>query len=628
LLNLRPIVNKPFGTLSSAASSLVDLTSIPEPRAAAHEEPSDRAISKALMDIPVGLSDSPSNMREAQRRPDWDLWKEACLTEMNTLQENGTIKLATPPPGAKVVQSLVQLRLKRDDQGNPCRRKARFCARGDTYSAGPDVPIFAPTAPWSVVRTMLSLACANSYLVKTFDVAAAFTSVDRTGLPDLWLRAPPGLGYDRSQAFHLKKNLYGFAHSPRAFYDDYAEFIMSISFERCAYDKTLFKRRTDRGVIYMSMYVDDALVVASSESAWTEVLEQIQKKYTLSSVGDAKLHLGLTIDYDLAAGVLTLGNTNYITQLAERYNISLNTKETTPFKHPKTRLYPAEITGEKFVGLLEQQAYRAGVGSLNWLATTNRPDLSFPISQLARYLACPTPTHVDALLHVMKYTVATRERSIQYRRDPIINQSIRTCEDHAEVTRNQLNGFCDADFANDVETRKSHTGFVFLLNYAAVDWKSSQQRLVASSSTESEYLALSHCVKTAQYLRHVLVFLDLPQTEPTPIFEDNAACICLCNSDSHESRVKHLDIHLHNARQHVARGTVTLHYVTTACQAADFLTKAVPPILMTRPTAVIFGSDIKAWDNGTKDMKLPTQRFLVPFAPLAPKVQRAIAGGN
>ena len=71
-----------------------------------------------------------------------------------------------------------------------------------------------------------------------------------------------------------------------------------------------------------------------------------------------------------------------------------------------------------------------------------------------------------------------------------------------------------------------------------------------------------------------------------------------------------------------------LHYVTTACQAADFLTKAVPPILMTRPTAVIFGSDIKAWDNGTKDMKLPTQRFLVPFAPLAPKVQRAIAGGN
>jgi hypothetical protein len=478
------------------------------------------------------------------------------------------------------------------------------------------------------VRTLLSVACANSYLVKTFDVAAAFTSVDRTGLSDLWLRAPPSLGYPPDQAFHLKKNLYGFAHSPRAFYDDYSEFIMNLGFTRCPYDKTLFKRKTELGVIYMSMYVDDALVVASSEPVWEEMLAQIKHKYTLSSVGDATLHLGLTINYDQTEGVLTLGNTNYITLLAERYNISLDTKEHTPFKHPKTRLYPAEVTGETVVGPEAQQAYRAGVGSLNWLATTNRPDLSFPVSQLARYLSNPTPTHVDALLHVIRYAVATRTQSIQYRRDPVINQTIRTCENPAEVTRNQLNGFCDADFANDIETRKSHTGYVFLLNYAAIDWKSSQQRLVASSSTESEYLALSHCVKSTQYLRHVLEFLDHPQQTPTPIFEDNAACICLCNSDSHESRIKHLDIHLHNARQHVARGTVTLHYVTTACQAADFLTKAVPPILMTRPNAVVFGSPISAWDNGTKDMKLPTMRFLVPFAPLAPKVQRAITGGN
>ena len=153
---------------------------------------------------------------------------------MDTLQQNGTIELAEPPPGSKVVQSLMQFRLKRDDQGHPSRRKARYCARGDTYSAGPDVPIFAPTAPWATVRLLLSIACANNYLLKTFDVAAAFTSVDRTGLPDLWLKTPPGLGYAETLAFHLKKNLYGFAHSPRAFYDDYSEFIMQLGFERCS----------------------------------------------------------------------------------------------------------------------------------------------------------------------------------------------------------------------------------------------------------------------------------------------------------------------------------------------------------------------------------------------------------
>jgi hypothetical protein len=83
--------------------------------------------------------------------------------------------------------------------------------------------------------------------------------------------------------------------------------------------------------------------------------------------------------------------------------------------------------------------------------------------------------------------------------------------------------------------------------------------------------------------------------------------------------VKHLDIHLHNGRQHVARGTVALYYVHTTCQTADGLTKAAPASVMARSLAVMFGDDITAWDTGTKEMKLPEQRFLVPFAPIMPK---------
>ena len=103
-------------------------------------------------------------------------------------------------------------------------------------------------------------------------------------------------------------------------------------------------------------------------------------------------------------------------------------------------------------------------------------------------------------MHVLKYVVVTRHFALCYRRHPVINPAIQTTEVSTFVTANQLVGFCDADFANDVETCKSHIGFVFLFNHAAIDWKSSQQRLVASSSTESEYLALFHCVKQAQFM--------------------------------------------------------------------------------------------------------------------------------
>ena len=480
---------------------------------------------------------------------------------MNDLINSETIVLGRPPMGAKIVQAMFQYKLKSNAKGEPYKRKARYCARGDTYSAGPEVPIFAPTAPWVTVRSLLSLACANGYVVKTFDVKSAFTSVERTGLPDIWLATPFALGYPDGHAFHLQKNLYGFQHSPRAFYDAFSTFLTSeLGFERCTYDKTLFRRTTALGITYISLYVDDALVVSASEEAWTELHKEVGKRYELSSVGDATLHLGLTIDYDRQNGTLRLGNKSYIEQVAARFGIPLDVTLTsaTPFAKPRTRLYGSSITGETPVGAREQQAYRAGVGSINWLAITNRPDLAFAISQLARFLNAPTISHTTALVHVLKYVVLTRDKDICYRREPVISPCIRTAEKSTFVGTNQLVGFCDADFANDVETRKSHSGFAFLLNHAAVDWKSSQQRLVASSSTESEYLALSHCVKRAQYLRHLLNFMDQPQTTPTPVLEDNAACICLCNNDSHEGRLKHLDVHLNNARQHVARNTIAL----------------------------------------------------------------------
>ena len=70
------------------------------------------------------------------------------------------------------------------------------------------------------------MACAKNYVVKTFDVKSAFTSVEPTGLPDVWLATPAGLSYPPGHAFHLHKDLHGFQHSPRAFYDAFREFLI------------------------------------------------------------------------------------------------------------------------------------------------------------------------------------------------------------------------------------------------------------------------------------------------------------------------------------------------------------------------------------------------------------------
>ena len=102
--------------------------------------------------------------------------------------------------------------------------------------------------------------------------------------------------------------------------------------------------------------------------------------------------------------------------MAIRFGISLDVSlpPVTPFAKPRTRLYPGAATGEPFGGSREQQTYRAGVGSLNWLAITNRPDLAFAISQLAHFPATPTATHSAALVHVLKYVVVTRHFTLCY----------------------------------------------------------------------------------------------------------------------------------------------------------------------------------------------------------------------
>ena len=93
------------------------------------------------------------------------------------------------------------------------------------------------------------------------------------------------------------KNLYGFQHSPHAFYDAFSQFLTSqLGFERRTYVKTLFRMTTSLGIKYISLYVDDALVVSSNGGAWEELRKEVTASYQLSSVGNATIHLRLTIN--------------------------------------------------------------------------------------------------------------------------------------------------------------------------------------------------------------------------------------------------------------------------------------------------------------------------------------------
>ncbi|XP_044720120.1 reverse transcriptase (RNA-dependent DNA polymerase) domain-containing protein [Hirsutella rhossiliensis] len=139
-----------------------------------------------------------------------------------------------------------------------------------------------------------------------------------------------------------------------------------------------------------------------------------------------------------------------------------------------------------------------------------------------------------------------------------------------------IQGYTDADFAADLHTRRSTSGFFYSLGSAAISWTSKRQPCVTLSSTEAEYVALTQSAQEAIWLRSLMKDLSHPQAGPTAIHEDNKGAIDLANNPQHHSRTKHISLKWHFVREKVAEGTVSLIKIEGTKQPADGLTKALP----------------------------------------------------
>jgi hypothetical protein len=142
-----------------------------------------------------------------------------------------------------------------------------------------------------------------------------------------------------------------------------------------------------------------------------------------------------------------------------------------------------------------------------------------------------------------------------------------------------LDGFADADWANNV-TRRSTTGNVFRYNFGPIAWKSKLQKTISLSTAEAEYYSASTAAVEVIYLRNLLRRLGFAPTAPTPVFEDNTACIEWGNNViGGRERAKHIDIRKHFAHEAIQNGHLKLVPVSTTDQLADIFTKALSPAM-------------------------------------------------
>lgn len=219
--------------------------------------------------------------------------------------------------------------------------------------------------------------------------------------------------------------------------------------------------------------------------------------------------------------------------------------------------------------------YREIIGCLNHAAVHTRPDISHAVSQLAQFFSCYGSAHVTAAKHLLRYIRGSLEVGLTFRR-------------HAVPTR-ELWGYADADYANDVDTCRSTTGYTITVGGSTVCWRSRRQHSVALSTTEAEYMAMGDCAKHLIWFRRLMYILTLKNIPTTPVrmlpnvvFNDNNGAVFLSKEAAVNSRSKHIDIRHHFLRDLVKEGTIRPAMIDTKSMPADYLTKAANAIVLQR----------------------------------------------
>lgn len=185
-----------------------------------------------------------------------------------------------------------------------------------------------------------------------------------------------------------------------------------------------------------------------------------------------------------------------------------------------------------------------------------RPDIAFAVGNLCKFMHAPCESHWKAIKHLLRYLKSTAHLCLTY----------------SMKEESTLLGYSDSDWAGDFNDNKSTSAYTFLLAGRAVSWSSRKQKTIACSSTEAEYMALSHAARELIWLRGLLEEIGCKQQHPTIIFGDNQGSIALSKNAVHHGTMKHVRV-MHDFVREKRGVDLDVKYCPTEDMVADALTK-------------------------------------------------------
>jgi hypothetical protein len=474
-------------------------------------------------------------------------WQEAMQSELAALEANHTWSLTSLPPGKKPIGCRWVYKIKRHSDGTIERFKARLVAKGYTQLEGIDYhDTFSPTAKMITVRCLLALAAAQNWSLHQLDVNNAFLHGDLH--EEIYMSPPPGL---RRQGENLvcclHKLLYGLKQASRQWFAKFSTAIQAAGFVQSKTDYSLFTCRKGKSFTALLIYVDDILITGNDVNAIAALKQFLHSHFRIKDLGDLKYFLGIEVSRSKKG--ISISQQKYTLEILKDGGF-LGAK---PVNFPMEQNIKLSDSGEL---LKDPSQYRRLVGRLIYLTIT-RPDITYSVHVLSRFMHAPRRPHMEVALRVLRYLKNSPGQGLFF---PSQNDL-------------SLRAFSDSDWAGCPISRRSTTGYCVFLGSSLISWRTKRQKTVSLSSAEAEYRAMTGTCCELSWLRSLLKDLRILHPKPALLYCDNTAALHIAANPVFHERTRHIEMDCHFIRDKIQDGSVVTKHVASTNQLADVFTK-------------------------------------------------------
>ena len=507
----------------------------------------------------------PKTFREAIKDP---IWAAAIDKELTKFEVNHCLHVV-PYEGQHKVPMMWLFNIKTDGT-----HKARLVVRGDQMIPYVD---FDPNAVYCgnvsacSIKIAATIACLYQLIMRGGDIVGAFLVTKGNPGFRWYINTPEGYRIGPDQVIEAVGNIYGAPPAGQNFSKEFDRCVTECGYKNTPWDLKLYFKWVDGSPMILIAHSDDFRWFGRPDMIheWDLLVSTFNAhKYEITDATD-KEFVGIHLYRDEHFNYY-MDQTRMLDSILKEANITGFGKEVhLPYPIDGPNLSKLDCATDDERPKCSKYPYRRVVGQLMYGMVHTLVTIMYALNILSRYGNNPGPRHIAFLVHLLKY--------LKYaKKDRLIFKGYNGPRDLATMTALlQLRFQCDADLGGNLDNGHSQTSYLGYLAGNLICWGSTDQGSVSTSTAQSEIKAVAHTLKAEVIAcRGILNTMGWIQ-EPTPIEEDNAACVYASRVEHMTKNLRHIDLTDNWIKEKVKDGTCIIVKVDSVNNNSDIGTKRV-----------------------------------------------------